>query len=159
MKELDKDRTEKNCEYAVLVSRLESDSELYNAGIVDKSHKYPKMYVVRPQFFIPIISLLRDTSLKSLEVKNQLAAIKEQNIDVTHFEDTLDEFKKGFSRNCDLAKRKFDSAIEQIDKSIKSLQKTKEDLLSTDNNLRLANNKAQDVTIKRLTRNNPTMVR
>ena len=157
LKELDKDRKEKGCEYAVLVSLLEPDSELYNAGIVDMFHRYPKMYVIRPQFFIPMITLLRNAAMNAIEVKNQLALIREQNIDVTNFETELEEFKAGFGRNYDLAKRKFDSAIDQIDKSIKALQKTKEELLSSENNLRLANNKAEDLSVKRLTRNNPTM--
>lgn len=157
LKELDKDRNEKKCEYAVLVSLLEPESELYNAGIVDVFHRYPKMYVIRPQFFIPMITLLRNAAMNAVEFKNQLALIKEQNIDVTNFEAELEEFKTGFGRNYDLAKRQFSSAIDQIDKSIKSLQKTKEDLLSSENNLRLANNKAGDLSVKRLTRNNPTM--
>ena len=157
LKELDKDRNEKKCEYAVLVSLLEPESELYNAGIVDVFHRYPKMYVIRPQFFIPMITLLRNAAMNAVEFKNQLALIKEQNIDVTNFETELEEFKTGFGRNYDLAKRQFSSAIDQIDKSIKSLQKTKEDLLSSENNLRLANNKAGDLSVKRLTRNNPTM--
>ena len=157
LKELDKDRSEKGCEYAVLVSLLEPDNELYNAGIVDVFHRYPKMYVIRPQFFIPMITLLRNAAMNAIEVKNQLALIREQNIDVTNFETELEDFKTGFSRNYDLAKRQFSSAIDQIDKSIKSLQKTKEDLLSSENNLRLANNKAEDLSVKRLTRNNPTM--
>ena len=157
LKELDKDRSEKGCEFAILVSLLEPDSELYNAGIVDVFHRYPKMYVIRPQFFIPMITLLRNAAMNTIEYKNQLALIKEQNIDVTNFETELKDFKTGFSRNCDLAKRKFDSAVDQIDKSIKSLQKIKEDLQSSANNLRLANNKAEDLSVKRLTRNNPTM--
>ena len=157
LKELDKDRNEKKCEYAVLVSLLEPESELYNAGIVDVFHRYPKMYVIRPQFFIPMITLLRNAAMNAVEFKNQLALIKEQNIDVTNFEAELEEFKTGFGRNYDLAKRQFSSALDQIDKSIKSLQKTKEDLLSSENNLRLANNKAGDLSVKRLTRNNPTM--
>ena len=157
LKELDKDRNEKGCEYAVLVSLLEPDSELYNTGIVDVFHRYPKMYVIRPQFFIPMITLLRNAAMNAIEVKNQLALIKEQNIDVTNFETKLEDFKTGFSRNYDLAKKQFSSAIDQIDKSIKSLQKTKEDLLSSENNLRLANKKAEDLSIKRLTHNNPTM--
>jgi len=157
LKELDKDRNEKGCEYAVLVSLLEPDSELYNTGIVDMFHRYPKMYVIRPQFFIPMITLLRNAAMNAIEVKNQLALIKEQNIDVTNFETKLEDFKTGFSRNYDLAKKQFSSAIDQIDKSIKSLQKTKEDLLSSENNLRLANKKAEDLSIKRLTQNNPTM--
>ena len=157
LKELDKDRNEKGCEYAVLVSLLEADSELYNMGIVDMFHRYPKMYVIRPQFFIPMITLLRNMAMNNIEVKKQLALIKEQNIDVTNFENELEEFKTGFSQNYDLAKRKFDSAIEQIDKSITALQKTKKELLSSENNLRLANNKAGDLSVKRLTRDNPTM--
>jgi hypothetical protein len=156
-KELDKDRNEKNCEYAVLVSLLEPDNELYNAGIVDVSHRYPKMYVVRPQFFIPMITLLRGASLKTVQYKAELALVKAQNVDVTNFEERLEEFKDGFARNFDLASRKFQTAIEEIDKSILHLQKTKDALLSTNNNMRLANEKVQDVTIKKLTRNNPTM--
>ena len=157
LKELDKDRTEKGCEYAVLVSLLEPENELYNSGIVDVFHRYQKMYVIRPQFFIPMITLLRNAALKSLEYKNELAQIKEQNIDVTNFEEDLDTFKVAFNKNFDLASRKFTTAIEEIDKSITHLQKTKDALLATDRNLRLANNKAQNVTIKKLTRNNPTM--
>ena len=156
-KELDKDRNEKGCEYAVLVSLLESDSELYNSGIVDVSHRFPKMYVIRPQFFIPMITLLRNAALGALEYKSELALVKAQNIDITNFESDLDKFKTAFARNYDLASRRFETAIEEIDKSIKHLQKTKEALQSADNNLRLANNKAQDVTIKKLTRKNPTM--
>lgn len=156
-KELDKDRREKGCEYAVLVSMLESDNEFYNSGIVDVSHRYPKMYVIRPQFFIPIISLLRNASMKSLEYKTELALVKSQNIDITNFEDDLEQFKTAFGKNYDLASRKFKKAIDEIDKSIDHLQKTKDALLGTDRNLRLANDKAQDVTIKKLTRNNPTM--
>jgi len=157
LKELDKDRIEKGCEYAVLVSLLEPENELYNSGIVDVFHRYQKMYVIRPQFFIPMITLLRNAALKSLEYKNELAQIKEQNIDVTNFEEDLDTFKIAFGKNFELASRKFSTAIEEIDKSITHLQKTKDALLTTDRNLRLANNKAQDVTIKKLTRNNPTM--
>ena len=157
LKELDKDRTEKGCEYAVLVSLLEPENELYNSGIVDVFHRYQKMYVIRPQFFIPMITLLRNAALKSLEYKNELAQIKEQNIDVTNFEEDLDTFKVAFGKNFELASRKFSTAIEEIDKSITHLQKTKDALLTTDRNLRLANNKAQDVTIKKLTRNNSTM--
>ena len=157
LKELDKDRKEKDCEYAVLVSLLEPDSELYNSGIVDVSHRYPKMYVIRPQFFVPIITLLRNAALKSLAYKNELDAIRTQNIDITHFEDKLETFKTGFARNYDLASRGFQKAIDEIDKSINHLQKTKDALLSTDRNLRLANDKAQDVTIKKLTWGNPTM--
>ena len=157
LKELDKDRKEKNCEYAVLVSLLEADNELYNGGIVDMSHRYPKMYVVRPQFFIPIITLLRNAAMNSLQYKKELATIKNQNIDISHFEEDMNEFKEKFSRNYRLASEKFKKAIEEIDKTIDHLQKTKEALLSSENNLRLANNKAEDLSIKRLTRNNPTM--
>jgi hypothetical protein len=156
-RELDKDRNEKGCEYAVLVSLLESDSELYNSGIVDVSHRYPRMYVIRPQFFIPMITLLRNAGLGALAYKTELAVVRAQNIDITNFESDLDNFKTAFARNYDLASRKFQTAIEEIDKSINHLQKTKEALLGTENNLRLANNKAQDVTIKKLTRRNPTM--
>jgi hypothetical protein len=156
-KELDKDRTEKGCEYAVLVSLLEPESELYNTGIVDVSHRYPKMYVVRPQFFIPIITLLRNAAMNSLKYKTELAIVKAQNIDITNFESELDSFKTAFSKNYDLASRKFQTAIDEIDKSIDHLQKTRDALVSTDRNLRLANDKAQDVTIKKLTRGNPTM--
>lgn len=159
LKELDKDRNEKGCEYAILVSLLEPDSELYNAGIVDVFHRYPKMYVVRPQFFIPIITLLRNAAIKSMEYKTELALVKSQNIDITNFEDDLETFKNAFGKNYDLASRKFQTAIDEIDKSINHLQKTKDALLGTDRNLRLANNKAQDVTIKKLTRNNPTMAK
>lgn len=157
LKELDKDRNEKGCEYAVLVSLIEPESELYNTGIVDVSHRYPKMYVIRPQFFIPIITLLRNSSLKSLEYKKELALVKAQSVDITNFENDLDSFKDAFAKNYDLASRKFQTAIDEIDKSIDHLQKTKDALLGTDRNLRLANNKAQDVTIKKLTRRNPTM--
>jgi hypothetical protein len=157
LKELDKDRTEKGCEYAVLVSLLEPDSELYNTGIVDVFHRYPKMYVVRPQFFIPIITLLRNAAMNSLEYKSELALVKAQNIDITNFETELETFKIGFAKNYDLASKRFQTAIDEIDKSIDHLQKTKEALLGTDRNLRLANDKAQDVTIKKLTRGNPTM--
>lgn len=157
LKELDKDRNEKGCEYAVLVSLLEPESELYNTGIVDVFHRYPKMYVVRPQFFIPIITLLRNAAMKSLEYKTELALVRAQNVDITSFEDDLEKFKTAFGKNYDLASRKFQKAIEEIDKSIDHLQKTKEALLGTDRNLRLANDKAQDVTIKKLTRRNPTM--
>lgn len=156
-KELDKDRKEKSCEYAVLVSLLESDSELYNSGIVDVSYAYPKMYVVRPQFFIPIISLLRNAALNSLKYKQELAQMRAQNIDITNFEADLDKFKTDFARNYELASRKFQTAIDEIDKTITHLQKTKEALLSSENNLRLANNKANDLTVKKLTRKNPTM--
>ena len=157
LKELDKDRNDKKCEYAVLVSLLEPDNDLYNTGIVDVSHRYPKMYVVRPQFFIPIITLLRNSAQSSLAYKAELARIKEQNIDITNFEEELEAFKLGFYRNYDLHSRKFQTAIAEIDKAIKSLEKTKAELLSSENNLRLANDKVQDVTIKRLTRKNPTM--
>ncbi|MCP5043773.1 MAG: DUF2130 domain-containing protein [bacterium] len=157
LKELDKDRTEKECEYAVLVSLLESDSELYNSGIVDVSHRYPKMYVVRPQFFIPIITVLRNAALNAIEYKAELALVKAQNIDVTSFEDDLESFRTAFGKNYDLASRRFQTAIDEIDKSIDHLEKTKRALLGTDRNLRLANDKAQDVTIKKLTRGNPTM--
>jgi len=156
-KELDKDRNEKGCEYAILVSLLEAESELYNSGIVDVSYRYPKMYVIRPQFFISMITLLRNASMKSLEYKNELAIVKAQHIDVTNFEQKLDDFKSGFSRNYDLASKKFQTAIDEIDKSINHLQKTKDALLGVNNNLRLANNKAQDITIKKLTWGNPTM--
>ena len=156
-KELDKDRTEKGCEYAVLVSLLESESDLYNIGIVDVSHRYEKMYVIRPQFFIPMITLLRNAAMGALEYKSELAMVKAQNIDITTFESDLDTFKTAFGKNYDLAARRFETAIDEIDKSIKHLQKTKEALLGADRNLRLANDKAQDVTIKKLTRKNPTM--
>jgi len=157
LKELDKDRNEKKCEYGVLVSMLEPDSELYNTGIVDVSHRYPKMYVIRPQFFIPIITLLRNAAMNSLKYKSELALVKAQNIDITNFEFELDTFKTAFSKNYDLASRHFQKSIDEIDKSINHLQKTKDALIGTDRNLRLANNKAQDVTIKRLTKGNPTM--
>ena len=157
LKELDKDRNEKGCEYAVLVSLLEQDSELYNGGIVDVSYKYPKMYVVRPQFFIPIITLLRNGALNSLKYKNELAQIREQNLDITNFQADLDNFKENFGRNYNLASRQFFSAIEQIDKTISSMQKIKDELLRSNNNLRLANDKADNLTITKLTRNNPTM--
>ncbi len=157
LKELDKDRSEKGCEYAVLVSLLEPDSELFNTGIVDVFHRHPKMYVVRPQFFLPIITLLRNAAMNSLKYKSELALVRAQNIDITNFEDELETFKSGFARNFDLASRRFQTAIDEIDKSIDHLQKTKEALLGTDRNLRLANDKAQDVTIKKLTRGNPTM--
>lgn len=158
LRELDKDRNEKQCEYAVLVSLLEVDNELYNAGIVDVSHKYSKMYVVRPQFFIPIITLLRNAALNSLKYKAELALVKSQNIDITNFEDNITKFKESFGRNYDLASRRFKTAIEEIDKTIEHLQKTKEALLSSEDNLRLANNKTEELTIKRLTRGNPTMI-
>ena len=156
-KELDKDRHEKKCEYAILVSLLETDNELYNAGIVDVSYLYPKMYVVRPQFFIPIITLLRNAALNSLQYKRELALMRDQHIDITHFEEDLETFKKGFARNYELASKKFQTAIDEIDKTIKSLEKTKAALLSSENNLRLANNKAEDLTVKKLVKNNPTM--
>ncbi len=156
-KELDKDRKEKGCEYAVLVSLLEADSELYNTGIVDVSYRYEKMYVVRPQFFIPLITLLRNAALNSLKYKTELAVIRNQNIDITHFEEDMNDFKEKFSRNYRLASEKFQKAIDEIDKTIDHLQKTKEALLSSENNLRLANNKAEELSIKRLTKNNPTM--
>jgi hypothetical protein len=157
LKELDKDRTEKGCEYAVLVSLLEPDSELYNTGIVDVFHRYPKMYVIRPQFFIPIITLLRNAAMNSLKYKSELALVRAQNIDITNFESELDTFKTAFAKNYDLASDRFQTAVDEIDKSILHLQKTKDALLSTVRNLRLANDKAQDVTIKKLTRGNPTM--
>jgi len=158
-KKLDKDRTEKGCEYAVLVSMLESESDLYNTGIVDVSYKYPKMYVVRPQFFLTIITLLRNAAMNSLQYKTELALVKAQHIDITNFETELDQFKSSFGRNYDLASRQFQTAMDEIDKSILHLQRTKDALLSTSNNLRLANIKAQDVSVKRLTRNNPTMAK
>ena len=157
LKELDKDRNEKNCEYAVLVSLLEPDSELYNSGIVDVSHRYRKMYVVRPQFFIPIITLLRNAAQNSLKYKTELALVKAQNIDITNFENELQEFKTGFAKNYELASKKFKTAIEEIDKTIDHLQKTKDALLGSENNLRLANNKADDLSVKKLTKGNPTM--
>ena len=157
LKELDKDRNEKNCEYAVLVSLLESDSELYNTGIVDVSHRYEKMYIIRPQFFIPMITLLRNAAQNALKYKTQLAVMKEQHLDITNFESELDEFRTGFARNYDLASKKFKIAIKEIDNTIDRLQKTKEALLGSENNLRLANNKADNLTVKKLTRNNPTM--
>lgn len=157
LKELDKDRTEKKCEYAVLVTLLEADNELYNAGIVDVSHKYEKMYVIRPQFFIPIITLLRNAAMNSMKTKAELAVIRNQNIDITNFEENINTFKAGFAKNYELASRQFKTAIEEIDKTIDHLQKTKDNLLSSVNNLRLANNKADDLTIKKLTRGNPTM--
>ncbi len=157
LKELDKDRNEKKCEFAVLVTLLESESELYNTGIVDVSHKFPKMYVVRPQFFIPIITLLRNAAMTSLQYKAELALVRNQNIDITHFEEKMNNFKEGFARNYELASRRFKEAIDEIDKTIHHLQKTKEALMSSENNLRLANNKAEDLTIKKLTHGNPTM--
>jgi len=157
LKELDKDRREKGCEYAVLVTLLEPDSELYNSGIVDVSYRYPKMYVIRPQFFIPLISILRNAALNAVEYRQQLAVIQNQNIDITNFESEMNDFKDRFNRNYELASRRFKEAIDEIDKTITHLQKTKDALLSSENNLRLANNKAQDLSIKRLTKNNPTM--
>ncbi len=157
LKEIDKDRTEKKCEYAVLVSLLELDSELYNSGIVDVSYRYQKMYVIRPQFFIPIITLLRNAAQNSLKYKTELAIVKAQNIDITNFENELDAFKTGFARNYELASNKFKTAIQEIDKTIDHLRKTKDALLGSENNLRLANNKADDLTVKKLTKKNPTM--
>ena len=156
-RELDKDRNEKKCEYAVLVSLLEPESEYYNTGIVDVSHRYNKMYVVRPQFFIPIITLLRNAAMNSIQYKAELALMRSQNIDITNFEEKMNKFKDGFARNYDIASRKFKDAIDGIDKTIRELQKTKEALLSSENNLRLANEKTEDLTIKKLTYNNPTM--
>ena len=157
LKELDKDRNEKKCEYAVLVTLLEADNELYNTGIVDMSHRFEKMYVIRPQFFIPIITLLRNASLNSLKYKAELNLVKSQNIDITNFEDKINAFKTGFSKNYELANRKFNVAINEIEKTINHLQKTKEALLSSDRHLRLANDKAEGLTIKKLTNGNPTM--
>ena len=157
LKELDRDRNEKKCEYAVLVSLLEPDSELYNGGIVDVSHRYPKMYVIRPQFFIPMITLLRNAALNAAQYKVELALVKAQNVDITNFENQLEAFKTAFGKNYDLASRRFQTAIDEIDKSIDHLQKTRDALVGADRNLRLANDKAQDVTIKKLTRGNPTM--
>ena len=156
-KELDKDRTEKKCEYAVLVSLLETESEYYNSGIVDVSHKYSKMYVIRPQFFIPIITLLRNAAMNSMQYKSELALVRSQNVDITNFEEKMDKFKEGFAKNYNLASRKFKEAIDGIDKTIKELEKTKLALLSSENNLRLANDKTEDLTIKKLTYGNPTM--
>ncbi|MDT2987611.1 DUF2130 domain-containing protein [Enterococcus casseliflavus] len=156
-KELDKDRNEKKCEYAILVTMLEADNELYNNGIVDVSYAYDKMYVIRPQFFIPIITLLRNAAMNSLKYKQEIALMREQNIDITHFEEDLNTFKTAFAKNYDLASRKFKTAIDEIDKTILHLQKTKDALLSSENNLRLANNKADDLTVKKLVKNNPTM--
>jgi hypothetical protein len=157
LKELDKDRTEKKCEYAILVSMLESDSELYNTGIVDISHRHPKMFVVRPQFFIQIITLLRNAALNSMQYKAELAFVKSQDVDITNFEEKMNKFKEGFARNYDLASRKLNDAVDGIDKTIRELEKTKAALLSSENNLRLANEKTDDLTIKKLTYNNPTM--
>ena len=156
-KELDKDRREKNCEYAVLVSLLESDNDLYNAGITDVSYKYDKMYVVRPQCFIPIITLLRNAAMNALTYKQELAVIKSQDIDITNFEDSLLQFKSDFGRNYDIAHDHFDKAIDEIDKTISHLEKVKKELLGSDNQLRIATNKVDDVSVKKLTRNNPTM--
>ena len=156
-KELDKDRNEKKCEYAVLVSLLDAESDYYNTGIVDVSFKYPKMYVVRPQFFIAIITLLRNAAMSSLQYKAELALVKSQNIDITNFEDKMNKFKVGFAYNFNLASKKFKEAIDGIDKTIRELQKTKDALISSENNLRLANEKTEDLTIKKLTYNNPTM--
>ena len=157
-KELDKDRNEKGCEYAVLVSLLEIDNEYYNSGIVDVSHKYPKMYVIRPQFFIPLITLIQGLAVNALSYKKELQVIRNQNIDISHFEEKMNDFKEGFGKNYRLASEKFQKAIEEIDKTIDHLQKTKEALLSSENNLRLANNKAEELTIKKLTHNNETMI-
>ncbi|MCX7187076.1 MAG: DUF2130 domain-containing protein [Methylophilales bacterium] len=157
LKELDRDRLDKGCEYAILISLLEPESELYNTGIVDKSHRYPKMYVVRPQFFIQMITLLRNAALNALQYKTELALVRAQNVDITNFESNLESFQHAFSKNTDLASKRFQTAIEEIDKSIDHLQKTKEALLGTERNLRLANDKAQDLTIKKLTKDNPTM--
>lgn len=157
LRELDKDRAEKKCEYAVLVSLLEADNELYNGGIVDVSHRHDKMYVIRPQFFIPIITLLRNAALSSLKYKSELALVRAQNVDVTNFESQLNDFRESFGRNYRLASEKFATAIDSIDKSIAQLQKTKENLLRSEDNLRIANNKADELTVKKLTRGNPTM--
>ena len=154
---LDKDRTDKTCEYAVLVSLLESDNEFYNTGIVDVAHKHEKMYVVRPQFFIPIITLLRNAAMNSMQYKAELNLMRNQNVDISNFEEKINDFKSGFARNYDLASRQFKTAIDEIDKTMDHLQKTKDALLSSVNNLRLANNKAEDLTIKKLTHGNPTM--
>ena len=156
-KELDKDRTEKGCEYAVLVSLLEPDNELYNSGIVDVSHRYPKMYVVRPQFFIPMITLLRNAAMNSLRYKSELALVKAQNVDITRFEAQLDDFKTAFGRNWRLASDGFEEAVKRIDEAIKDLEKTKDALYKSANNLRLANDKAEDLTVKKLIRGNPTL--
>src|SRR5690606_32230390 len=156
-KELDKDRNEKGCEYAVLVSLLEPENELYNGGIVDVFHRYPKMYVIRPQFFIPIITLLRNAAMNSLKYKTELALVKAQNVDITNFETKLNDFKTAFGRNWRLASEGFEEAVKRIDEAIKDLERTKEALHKSANNLRLANDKAEDLTVKRLTRGNPTM--
>ena len=157
LKELDKDRNEKGCEYAILVTMLEADNELYNSGIVDLSHHYEKMYAVRPQFFIPVITMLRNAALSTIETKKELALIQSQNLDITNFEENMNDFKQSFSRNYELASRKYNTAIEEIDKSITHLTKIKEALLSSENNLRIANDKAQDLTIKKLTKNSPSL--
>ncbi|MEN9638555.1 MAG: hypothetical protein RLZZ262_423, partial [Bacteroidota bacterium] len=156
-KELDKDRLDKKCEYAILVTLLESENELYNSGIVDVSHRYEKMYVIRPQFFIPMITILRNAALQSLQAKAELAQVRNQNIDITNFEENINAFKSAFAKNYDLASRQFKTAIDEIDKTMDHLQKVKDNLLSSVNNLRLANNKAEDLTIKKLTKGNPTM--
>ena len=156
-KKLDSDRSKKNCEYAVLVSLLEEDSELYNKGIVDVSYQYPKMYVVRPQFFIPLITLLRNAAQNALEYQHELLVVKNQQVDIQNFEDNMQKFKEGFGRNYRLASQKFTTAIDEIDKTISHLQKTKEALLSSENNLRIANDKAEDLSIKKLTRNAPSV--
>ena len=158
-KELDKDRKEKKCEYAVLVSLLEIDNDYYNTGIVDVSYRYPKMYVIRPQFFIPLITLIRGAALNALEYKKEMLVLQNQNIDISHFEENMNAFKSGFAKNYRIASEKFSKAIEEIDKTIDHLQKTKDDLISSDRNLRLANNKAEELTIKRLTKNSPTMAK
>lgn len=158
-KELDKDRNEKGCEYAVLVTMLEPDNEYYNTGIVDVSHRYPKMYVIRPQFFIPLITLIRNAARNSLQYKQELVEVRNQNLDITHFEENINTFKHGFERNYNLASKKFDDAIEEIDKTIKLLEKVRDNLKGSENNLRLANEKAQDLTIKKLTKGNPTMTK
>ena len=154
---MDKDRNEKGCEYAVLVSLLEADNELYNSGIVDVSYKYPKMYVIRPQFFIPMITLLRNAALNSVSFRRQLAEVRNQNLDISRFEDDINDFKERFGYNYRLASERFQDAVKEIDKTIELLQKTKKSLLLSENNLRLANDKAQDLTVKRLVRKNPTM--
>ena len=158
-KELDKDRKEKKCEYAVLVSLLEIDNDYYNTGIVDVSYRYPKMYVIRPQFFIPLITLIRGAALNALEYKKEMLVLQNQNIDISHFEENMNAFKSGFAKNYRIASEKFSKAIEEIDKTIDHLQKTKDVLISSDRNLRLANNKAEELTIKRLTRNSETMAK
>ena len=158
-KELDKDRKEKKCEYAVLVSLLEIDNDYYNTGIVDVSYRYPKMYVIRPQFFIPLITLIRGAALNALEYKKEMLVLQNQNIDISHFEENMNAFKSGFAKNYRIASEKFSKAIEEIDKTIDHLQKTKDALISSDRNLRLANNKAEELTIKRLTKNSPTMAK